>query len=31
MMDFSKFRKLYINGVELKQLFINGIQVWKEE
>lgn len=29
MMDFSKFKKLTIGGVELKQLFINGIQVWK--
>lgn len=29
MMDFSKFKKLTIGGVELKQLFINGVQVWK--
>ena len=29
MMDFSKFKKLTIGGVELKQLFINGIRVWK--
>lgn len=29
MMDFPKFKKLSIGGVELKQLFINGIQVWK--
>lgn len=28
-MDFSKFKKLSIGGVELKQLFINGVQVWK--
>ena len=28
-MDFSKIKKLFIGGVELKQLFINGIQVWK--
>ena len=28
-MDFSKLKKLTIGGVELKQLFINGIQVWK--
>lgn len=27
-MDFSAFKKLTIGGVELKQLFINGIQVW---
>ena len=29
MMDFTKIKKLTIGGVELKQLFINGIQVWK--
>ena len=29
MMDFSKLKKLSIDGLELKQLFINGIQVWK--
>ena len=29
MIDFSKFKKLTIGGVELKQLFINGIRVWK--
>lgn len=29
MMDFSQFKKLTIGGVELKQLLINGIQVWK--
>ena len=29
MMDFSSFKKLTIGGIELKQLFINGIQVWK--
>lgn len=29
MMDFSAIKKLTIGGVELKQLFINGIQVWK--
>lgn len=28
-MDFSAIKKLTIGGVELKQLFINGIQVWK--
>lgn len=28
-MDFTKLKKLSIGGVELKQLFINGIQVWK--
>lgn len=28
-MDYSKFKKLTIGGVELKQLFINGVQVWK--
>lgn len=29
MMDFSSLKKLTIGGVELKQLFIDGIQVWK--
>ena len=29
MMDFSAIKKLTIGGVELKQLFIGGIQVWK--
>jgi hypothetical protein len=29
MIDFTKIKKLTIGGVELKQLFINGIQVWK--
>ena len=29
MIDFSGIKKLTIGGVELKQLFINGIQVWK--
>lgn len=29
MIDFAKIKKLTIGGVELKQLFINGIQVWK--
>ena len=29
MMDFSAIKKLTIGGVALKQLFINGIQVWK--
>lgn len=29
MIDFSGIKKLSIGGVELKQLFINGIQVWK--
>lgn len=28
-MDLSLFKKLTVGGVELKQLFINGIQVWK--
>ena len=28
-MDFTKIKKLTIGGVELKQLFINGIHVWK--
>jgi len=28
-MDFRNLKKLVIDGVELKQLFINGIQVWK--
>lgn len=28
-MLLSNFKKLTIGGVELKQLFINGIQVWK--
>ena len=29
MIDFSDLKKLTIGGVELKQLFINGVQVWK--
>jgi hypothetical protein len=29
MMDFTKIKKLFIGGLELKQLLINGIQVWK--
>ena len=29
MMDFSEIKKLSIGGIELKQLFLNGIQVWK--
>ena len=29
MIDFKNLKKLTIGGVELKQLFINGIQVWK--
>lgn len=29
MIDFTKIKKLTIGGVELKQLLINGIQVWK--
>ena len=29
MIDFTKIKKLTIGGVELKQLFINGVQVWK--
>ena len=28
-MDFRTLKKLTIGGVELKQLFINGVQVWK--
>lgn len=28
-MRLSDFKKLSINGIELKQLFINGIQAWK--
>lgn len=28
-MDFTTLKKLTIGGVELKQLFINGVQVWK--
>lgn len=28
-MDFRTLKKLTIDGVELKQLFINGVQVWK--
>lgn len=28
-MDFSTLKKLTIGGIELKQLFIDGIQVWK--
>ena len=28
-MDFRTLKKLTIGGVELKQLFIDGIQVWK--
>lgn len=28
-MDFSKLKKLSIGGVELKQMFINGVQIWK--
>lgn len=29
MIDFSGIKKLTIGGVELKLLFINGVQVWK--
>lgn len=29
MIDFKNLKKLTIGGVELKQLLINGIQVWK--
>lgn len=29
MIDFTKIKKLTIGGIELKQLLINGIQVWK--
>lgn len=28
-MDFTKIKKLFLGGIELKQLFINGVQVWK--
>lgn len=28
-MDFTKIKKLTIGGVELKQLLVGGIQVWK--
>lgn len=28
-MDLSQLKKLSIGGVELKQLFISGVQVWK--
>lgn len=28
-MDFRTLKKLTIGGIELKQLFINGVQVWK--
>ena len=28
-MNLTNFKKIFINGVELKQLLINGIQVWK--
>lgn len=28
-MDFTTLKKLTIGGVELKQLFIDGVQVWK--
>lgn len=28
-MDFSKLKKLTIDGIDLKSLAINGIQVWK--
>ena len=30
-MDFSQFKSLIIGGVELKQLSINGVQVWNAE
>ena len=29
MIDFSKIKKLAIDGVDLKSLAINGVQVWK--
>lgn len=29
MIDFSKIKKLTVDGVDLKSLAINGIQVWK--
>lgn len=28
-MDFSQIKKLSISGIELRQLFVGGIQVWK--
>lgn len=28
-LDFSEFKSLTVAGVALKQLFINGVQVWK--
>lgn len=28
-MHLSNFKKLFINGVELKQLLMNGTQIWK--
>ena len=29
MIDFSKIKKLTVDGVDLKSLAINGVQVWK--
>lgn len=29
MIDFSKIKKLTIDGIDLKSLAINGVQVWK--
>lgn len=29
MIDFSQIKKLSIGGAELKQLFLDGIQVWR--
>lgn len=29
MIDFSKIKKLTVDGIDLKSLAINGIQVWK--
>lgn len=29
MIDFSTFKKLTVNGVDLKTLAINGVEVWK--
>lgn len=29
-MDFNNYKSLSINGISLKQLYINGVQVWEE-
>lgn len=31
MIDFSKIKKLTVDGVDLKSLAINGVQVWKAQ